>query len=667
MEEEIKRLYDVLNPGIFIFVEDDIAFDGTKGHVMIDYSRMNSEDRKELLDSLPDSPEKETLVNYTDKISTWIDSVDWSQAVSDDIEFSIKAFPEAKALYEMIDSSLWEGENSQLFLRYGIGANVPELFSQFLSITARNNANAIYAPIRMYQHYIEEVRKQITNDFNLHAKEGRSAVVVLDNVVGGERLAKSMLDDLNKYVKDHKNRVFATIFSSSAGQIGETSSTEMLYVGYAQKSNGLEEVHHNIVLAAMNVFIQSYREQYKGVIHDKCKVLCENPALVNYLYGMTQAEGAAGYETFHQWLSFMMESEMEKSGEFKTIIKLSNSIESCALKKNLDLDLPPELIKAASSENFSQSVNEFCSMIAPGDIFEYKDKLYVLVGQDCDYMMGERRKRRTPYCDLLPAELVSQKDCDKLDDDKRYVYVNNYLNADGKTYTLKIDYSHRDFISNEILNLCAFNINGSSCLDCNRPLSDEVKSIIQPYMLKYYDNLVDYFKSLIQIKTDYPDFFECQERLQTALPLLNIYSYNQEDEKVQYPIKRVARLKSTASLLVNKMFLEYRGRLPYTSINLIGYSIICANIEFNGQQQQIEVYMKLSNNRNSNFRKVSAKLPWLIRKGDLARILSEFSESADEYIELKGGTECKLPYSSGFAKFKKSVTDEKCLITVELT
>lgn len=667
MEEEIKRLYDVLNPGIFIFVEDDVEFDGTKGHVMMDYSRMNSYDRQELLDYLPDSPEKVALVNYTDKLSSWINSVDWSQTASDDIEFSIKAFPEAKALYEMIDSSLWQGENSQLFLRYGVGANVPELFSQFLSITARNNANAIYAPIRMYQHYIEEVREQITNDFNLHAKEGRSAVVVLDNVVGGERLAKSMIDDLNKYINDHKNRVFATIFSSSAGEIGETSSTEMLYVGYAQKSNGLEEVHHNIVLAAMNVLIQSYREQYKGVINDKCKVLCENPALVNYLYGMTQAEGAAGYETFHQWLSFMMESEMEKSGEFKTIIKLSNSIESCAFKKNLDLDLPPALIKAASSENFSQSVNEFCSIISPGDIFEYQNGLYVLVGQDCDYMMGERRNRRVPFCDLLPAELVSQKDCDKLDDDKRYVYVNNYLNSDGKTYTLKIDYSHRDFVSNEILNLCTFNTDGLSCLDYDKPLSKEVQYIIQPYLINYYENLVAYFKSLIQIKSDYPDFFKCQEKLQTVSPLLKMSDYSQEGTRIQYPIRRVARLKNTASLLVNKMFLEYRGRLPYTSINLIGYSIICANIDFNGKIEQIEVYTKLSNNRNSNSRKASAKLPWLINKDDLAKILPEFSKSADEYIELVGGRECKLPYSGGFAKFKKSVTAEECLITVELT
>lgn len=667
MEEEIKRLYDVLNPGIFIFVEDEIEFDGVKGHVMIDYSRMNSDDRQELLDSLPDSPEKTALVNYTDNLSSWINSVDWSQAASDDIEFSIKSFPEAKDLYDMIDSSLWEGDNSQLFLRYGVGAKVPELFSQFLSITGRNNTNAIYAPIRMYQNYVEEVHQQIIRDFNLHAKAGQSAIVILDNVVGGERLAKSMIDDLNKYINDHKNRVFATIFSSSAGQNGETSSTEMLYVGYAQKSNGLEDVHSNIVLAAMNVLIQSYREKYKGVIHDKCKVLCENPALVNYLYGMTQAEGAAGYETFHQWLSFMTESEMEKSVEFKTIIKLSNSIESCTLKKNLNLDLPPELIKAASSENFSQSVNEFCSMISPGDIFEYEDKLYVLVGQDCDYMMGEHRKRRVPFCDLLSAELVSQKDCDKLDDDKRYVYVNNYLNSDGRTYTLKIDYSHRNFISNEILNLCAFNINGSSCLDYNKPLCDEVKAIIQPYMLKYYDNLVSYFKSLIKINTDHPKFFECQEKLQTALPLLSIYCYNQEDEKIQYPIRRVARLKSTASLLVNKMFLEYRGRLPYTSINLIGYSIICANIVYNGQPQQIEVYMKLSNNRNSNSRKASAKLPWLIKKGDLAKIFPEFSKSTEEYIELKGGTECKLPYSGGFARFKKSVSDENCLITVEIT
>lgn len=667
MNEEIKKLYDVLNPGVFIFVEDDIEFDGTKGHVMIDFSRMNSDDRQELLDSLPDSPEKTALVNYTDQISTWINSVDWSRVASDDIEYSIKAFPEVKALYEMIDSSLWEGDHSQLFLRYGVGAKVPELFSQFLSITGRNNTNAMYAPIRMYQHYIEEDHQQIIHDFDLHAKEGRSAIVVLDNVVGGERLAKSMIDDLNKYVKDHKNRVFATIFSSSAGQNGETSSTEMLYVGYAQKSNGLEDVHNNIVLAAMNVLVQSYREQYKGVIHDKCKVLCENPALVNYLYGMTQAEGAAGYETFHQWLSFMMESEMEKSEEFKTIIKLSNSIESCTLKKNLDLDLPPELIKAASSENFSQSVNEFCSIIAPGDIFEYQDKLYVLVGQDCDYMMGERRKRRAPFCDLLPAALVSQKDCDKLDDDKRYVYVNNYLNSDGKTYTLKIDYAHRDFVSNEILNLCTFNTCGLSCLDYDKPLSSEVQSIIQPYLINYYKNLVAYFKSLIQITSDYPDFFEHQEKLLTAAPLLKISDYNQEDTRIQYPIRRVARLKNTASLLLNKMFLEYRGRLPYTSINLIGYSIICANIDFNGQREQIEVYMKLSNNRNSNLRKASAKLPWLIKQCELAKILPEFSQSADEYIELKGGSECKLPYLGRFAKFKKSVTDENCLITVELT
>ena len=148
---------------------------------------------------------------------------------------------------------------------------------------------------------------------------------------------------------------------------------------------------------------------------------------------------------------------------------------------------------------------------------------------------------------------------------------------------------------------------------------------------------------------------------------MKISNYNQEDTRIKYPIRRIARLKNTASLLVNKMFLEYRGRLPYTSINLIGYSIICANIDFNGRCEQIEVYMKLSNNRNSNSRKVSAKLPWLIKKGDLAKILPEFSKSADEYIELKGGTECNLPYSCGFAKFKKSVTDENCLITVELT
>ena len=251
MKQEFKKLYDVLNAGLFVFVEDEIEFDDTKGHVMMDYSRMNSDDRQELLESLPDSIEKTTLINYTDTINSWIYSVDWSQSPTDDIEFCIESFPEAKALYELVDPILWEGDNSQLFLRYGVGAKVPEVFSQFLNVTSRSNSSTTYAPIRMYQNYIEEVHQQIIQDFDAHVSNGKSAVVILDNVVGDERLAKSMIDDLKKYVVAEKKRVFATIFSSSAGESGESSSTDMLYVGYAQKSNGLEAVHTNIVLAAM--------------------------------------------------------------------------------------------------------------------------------------------------------------------------------------------------------------------------------------------------------------------------------------------------------------------------------------------------------------------------------------------------------------------------------
>lgn len=508
------------------------------------------------------------------------------------------------------------------------------------------------------------------HDLKICKERGKSAILILDNMVGQDRMAAQMVKDLKERNEKDCCPIYCTILSTASIESeAEHCQTSDLYIGYANKEDGLDGVHRNITKAAINALIQQYKTKYKKVVEQNCNTLAENPDLVEYLYEMAKAEGEPGYELLQQWVSFMASYDMEQSEEMLQLMKLSACLERCKPELNCDLDVPEKLTRAAHSENFSSTVNRYYTMTAPGDIFEYEGKLYILVGQDCDYMMGEERDRNSPLCEFVPAEIVPQGKIEKMDNDKRYVYINNYVDDSENICVLKVDYGKRKVVCNEVINLCAFNVDGECKVNYDKSLAEEAASLMQPYMVAYYDKLTKYFKQVKEIREAHPDFFSSVSDLKTVKPLIDISEYEEDGSVLDYKIKRVSRLKKTPALYLYKMFLEYRGRMPYISINLTGYSMVSTTVRYSKKEYMTTVYVKLTNSRKYNMGN-QARLAWYVKKDDLQSAIKELVDSkitlkySDTYIKLDKADKIPISCKKGTIFLKKAVKQD--VYTIEI-
>lgn len=666
MDADKKRLYEALDVGYFVFVEDEFMFneneEDAKAHVLIDFARMDKGDRRALLCSIPEkTPGKKELQEYADAADSWISKVEWDNVPLDDAERILKEWPDILELYQAVPATLWSGEGQQTFFRYGVGVIIQEIFKPLFLNVIRSSAS--YLPTRIYKTYTEEIRVLMMQDLQACKDLEKSAALILDNKVGDSRLAEQMVKDLKARDKGACCPIYATIFSTAAKEYaGESCETSELYIGYTPKSEKLDGVHRNIAKAAINLLIQQYKVKYKDAIDKSCDTLSQNPDLVEYLYGMARAEGEPGYELLQQWISFMASHDMEQSDELLKLMRISGSLDAYKGKINWNLNVPKDLVNAAHSENFSPTVNKYYTATAPGDIFEHNGTLYVLVGQDCDYMMGEKRKRNAPFCELVKAELIDPSNLEKLSDDEKYVYINNYVDNAGNTHVLKVNYGTREIICNEILNLCAFNHDGSCKIDCEAVLPIDVSTLIQPYMVEYHGKLVSYFKQVRAIKTQYPEFYNAANELKVAEPLIGVSDFQENGSFLDFGIKRISRLKKTASLYLYKMFLEYRGRIPYTSINLTGYSVTAATLVAAEKTCPLIVHIKLTSDRNKN-RGDQKRLTWYVKREELQEAIAEIYgehfelNAPNDYVELLGKGVTELSSGSSVIVLKKEINE----------
>lgn len=673
MDVANKGLYKALNVGMFIFVEDEFMFndveDEIKAQVLMDFARMDEADRKLLLELFPNNAEgKKELEEYANRANHWILGVDWKSTPRDDVERVLKGHEDLLNSYQAVPETLWMGEYKNLFLRYGVGVPIQNMLNPLFAEVIR--ASVSYLPTRIYQTYTEEVRKSLMHDLKICKERGKSAILILDNMVGQDRMAAQMVKDLKERNEKDCCPIYCTILSTASIESeAEHCQTSDLYIGYANKEDGLDGVHRNITKAAINALIQQYKTKYKKVVEQNCNTLAENPDLVEYLYEMAKAEGEPGYELLQQWVSFMASYDMEQSEEMLQLMKLSACLERCKPELNCDLDVPEKLTRAAHSENFSSTVNRYYTMTAPGDIFEYEGKLYILVGQDCDYMMGEERDRNSPLCEFVPAEIVPQGKIEKMDNDKRYVYINNYVDDSENICVLKVDYGKRKVVCNEVINLCAFNVDGECKVNYDKSLAEEAASLMQPYMVAYYDKLTKYFKQVKEIREAHPDFFSSVSDLKTVKPLIDISEYEEDGSVLDYKIKRVSRLKKTPALYLYKMFLEYRGRMPYISINLTGYSMVSTAVRYSKKEYMTTVYVKLTNSRKYNMGN-QARLAWYVKKDDLQSAIKELVDSkitlkySDTYIKLDKADKIPISCKKGTIFLKKAVKQD--VYTIEI-
>ncbi len=648
LDQALIRLYKALKIGQFIFVEDDFESAKNKSELIYDFTRMNSVDRKALIEEIPDGcPSKVYLSQYVEHAESWFESIDFSLEAPNDIEFVItKKFGEDSDIYKLycaIGEDVLAEPCKAIFTKYGVGITIPPAFLDLFDGVIRSDR--YYLSTRVYLDYKEETHAEMMSSIDKWWRASNlSTALVLDNMIDSSRNAEQMIKDLVEFKKSNDAQVFAVVYSSAEQNTPQESYAEGdFYISYVRKGVDISGIHKSIVHAATNQLIQKSKEKYIEIIQDNYNLLAANPELVDYLYSMANKEGAAGFEVIQHWISTINDLAMEKSEELKSLTKISTCLDAYHDVDSADMSAPPLLFDAVASEFFSYRINQYYSITAPGDVFLFNGKYYVLVGQECDYMMGEGRDRNVPLCELLEAEAIPQTQYDKLVDNGSSVQISNFKTPEGRISTLKIHCNRRRYIRNEILNLCCFNSDGECMIDPTENLPTDCQELIQPYLIDYYKDLQKVYRQLLIIKETHPDFDTLLNGLHISVPLIDYSSYERQGNIIKFPIKRCSRIKERASLYLNKLFLDYRGRIPYTSIHLLGYEVLSVTIESKDYQGELDVYIKQTTDRNKNRKPDKRALTWYIKTRDLKKHITKIGYDAahledlsDDFFEFKG-------------------------------
>ena len=248
-----------------------------------------------------------------------------------------------------------------------------------------------------------------------------------------------------------------------------------------------------------------------------------------------------------------------------TLSRVINSLED-------DEDLPDaDLQQLNTLEAFDYTVNDYFLPVTAGDIFtNSKDEWFVLIGQDCDMARSITRTPKNALAELLPAKVRPQTDFEKWTNDLRSASIYSFRkNLDAGCEVLQVEYQKREYIANEILNLCSFNSTGECKISLSDSIGQEQLMLMPDYMVEYYSKLQQFFLATKTLRIQAEDAFEIVLSKEHSPRLLSFKDFDKTSDTVSFDLKRVCRLTHDYVFYLYKLYLEYRGRQPFQTINLI--------------------------------------------------------------------------------------------------
>jgi len=129
--------------------------------------------------------------------------------------------------------------------------------------------------------------------------------------------------------------------------------------------------------------------------------------------------------------------------------------------------------------------------------------------------------------------------------------------------------------------------------------------------------------------------------------LISIIDFTAENNTIKYDARRICRIRNHV-LLINKLYLEYRGRQAFNTINMdVGRTAMYA-MELVGSENKVVgknaiIILTTSRKENANIK----RRDWLVNKADLLQFIKDsvpskiekyekIFESLDEKIMLEG-------------------------------
>lgn len=535
-------------------------------------------------------------------------------------------------IYKSVEIKNLPNKTKETLEYFGIGANYPEIFKEifdeyiFKEIEWKNFrifTGFLAKDSNRFQEYLSKIKPQLV-------------VCIVDNQLEKNQCAQEIIDVIEKKGENYERFVIGAIFSST---IDKGKIDNNVYFELVRKENPCE-LQAAIVRSAYSYILKKLEYIYVKTMKEAFENAVKNKNIAFYLANMASTEGITNYQVITEWIKLIFDYKLSENSELYKMVRLTkliNMLEDEESSTSLDLK------KIDIFEAFDLNVNRYYEPIASGDIFIFNENkkneiIYILLGQDCDMMFSSERPVKNGISEMVEAEAVCQKEIGKdVEQNKQHIRIANFPKSVDETRTLEVKYTSRKFIDNQILNLCQFNDLGECKIDLVQELDDE-KMIMPDYYKELYVELQGYFNAIKTLQDGSGKLLDTILDSNQSPRIIKLYEYTIENEKMKYPIRRIGRLKSSYTLFLYKMFLEYRGRHPFNTINMSRLQE--GSVEVEGyKNKKINVTYFLSPERNTN-RKDPRKLIWIIKKEDINVVLKElFDEDikidAEENIYLE--------------------------------
>lgn len=645
MEAQITydKMFDMIQVKDVIIFEDDFIVKNTKNELCYGLTRINLENRKELMSEVEqiDIGVKIQLEDFLTEFDKVFDEVkDWKNEVPyNDIEAAMKILEEYKEddfiskirkRYESIDIENWREKNKilKILSSYGAGLEVPSLYEDLFDEYIQKNAH--WERVRVFRDYnasTEEVFKQ----YVVNAAQEGTILCIIDNQLKNQKCAKEILRCIEKIQEGFGERlnIIGVIYSTYENQ---DRIDDKIYFEYINKQYTKRKVQAALAKSAYSYMLSELKDLYQEILGLSFDEAVKNKNIAFYLSSMAGYEGVTNYEVITNWIKLLFDYKLSNEDKLFSIARMTQLLN---LLDDEKADFSKEMLELNTFEAFDFNVNKFREPIASGDIFVYKKRLLVLIGQDCDMMYSSTRDRKNGISELVTASTVNQSNIDnsvKLNSE--YICISNFKkDREGDIRTLKIRYSSREFIENQILQLCQFNDEGKCSIHMDvhqyTPIGTEPS-----YYDEMYLGLNNYFNSLIKLRLSEREAIETIVNSTQSKRLITLTNYQEEQIKnrvIEYPIRRICRLKHPYMLYLYKMYLEHQGRHPFNCMNMSRIQELQVKI-VQDESLSLTVDAVLTPDRNANMSHIGS-MDWYVDKSVLEETLSQFLDIPIKLLE----------------------------------
>lgn len=163
-------------------------------------------------------------------------------------------------------------------------------------------------------------------------------------------------------------------------------------------------------------------------------------------------------------------------------------------------------------------------------------------------------------------------------------------------------------------------------------------------MVTYYQSLQHFFASVKTLRSQAEEAFETVIAKEYAPRLLSFNDFDETKETVYFDLKRVCRLTHDYVFYLYKLYLEYRGRQPFQTINLLRQEDTSLPILFNKKETGQYLSFRGVPLPDINNRK---NWCWIVAAAELNRVLGllelpALSKASQDVVLKDGSTELNL-------------------------